>query len=569
MANPNPKLLVVDDRPENLRLMQTIFSRAGIEHVCASSGPEAIELSRAEDFALMIVDVMMPDMDGYELTRLLRSDPKTRDVPVILLTAISPERDNLVKGYTAGAVDFLFKPVHGGILVSKVRVFLDLFETRQRVTQQAEILQQQVAQLQDYSNRILRKDEGLKMLLEAKNALIESEEQFRTLVNNIPGVSYRRQHDERWTMMYVSDSITGFTGHEPCEFTGSTARSLRQQIHPEDLPHVDQVTDEAVRSGSLFQLEYRLVHEDGSIRWVQDRGRASLDSAGRSRWLDGALFDVTQQRLGEQQLRLAKEAAESANKARSEFLANMSHELRTPLHGILSFAKFGEKKWDKVDREKLRDYFAKIINSGDILLRLLNDLLDLAKLEAGKMQCSFREARLSPLVQVTLEEFAQLAMERDLDIAFVDSMDPATPHAVFDPERIQQVVRNLLSNAIKFSPGGGKITVTIESLDADIRFSVQDQGPGVPEDELEAIFDQFVQSSKTRTGAGGTGLGLAICRKIIQTHSGRVWAENSPEGGAILRFQFPARLSPGVPESEGRNEQHLPRSEPREAVQAT
>jgi signal transduction histidine kinase len=240
--------------------------------------------------------------------------------------------------------------------------------------------------------------------------------------------------------------------------------------------------------------------------------------------------------------RLAKEAV-VANRAKSEFLANMSHELRTPLHSIISFASFGVKKHTSAEREKLLDYFSRIRQSGRTLLYLLDDLLDLAKLESRKTVFTFEPTDVRSLVESMKKEMEALLSERRLEMrcGATDFHEPVK----LDSDKIKQVFRNLLNNAIKFSPQGGIIDVHIygvdgfNGVDGFVRVSVLDDGPGIPPDELEVVFDKFVQSSKTKTGAGGTGLGLAICREIIAAHKGRIWAENRPEGGAVFSFEIP------------------------------
>ena len=238
----------------------------------------------------------------------------------------------------------------------------------------------------------------------------------------------------------------------------------------------------------------------------------------------------------------AKEAAEAANRAKSEFLANMSHELRTPLHGILSFARFGVRGSATVGRDELEDYFENIEDSGRGLLQLLNDLLDLAKLESGKMTFELVETDLCHEVLDAVDEFRSLASEKHIVIQY-DGAEEGVLAAV-DRGKVRQLLRNLLSNAVKFSPeGNGRITVTLRPGERLVRLTVRDHGPGIPAEELELVFDKFVQSSKTKSAAGGTGLGLAICREIVEGHAGRIWAENAPDGGALFICELPRRLT--------------------------
>ena len=238
-----------------------------------------------------------------------------------------------------------------------------------------------------------------------------------------------------------------------------------------------------------------------------------------------------------QQANLLARQAIVANQAKSEFLANMSHELRTPLHSILSFASFGIEKHTNAKPEKLLDYFNRIKKSGKTLLELLNDLLDLAKLESRKEMFAFEPYDLGMLVRTATNELDTLLSERNLSVRHeVSKLDE---EVMLDVDKIKQVLRNLLNNAMKYSPEGGIIDVAVSRVAGSVRVSVCDQGPGIPEGELDAVFDKFVQSSKTKTGAGGTGLGLAICREIMAAHKGRIWAENRPEGGAMFSFEIP------------------------------
>jgi len=240
------------------------------------------------------------------------------------------------------------------------------------------------------------------------------------------------------------------------------------------------------------------------------------------------------------ELQEAKKMAEAANNAKSTFLSNISHELRTPMHGILSFASFGIKKHATANPAKTLDYFQKIRQSGETLLTLLNDLLDLAKLESGKIAFKFRPANLSSLIDIVREEYNSLALEHNLTIR-CEHLE-ANEKITLDTDKIRQVLRNLLNNAIKFSPEGGTIDVISFKKADSIVISVRDQGAGIPENELENIFDKFVQSSKNKASADGTGLGLPICREIIAAHKGRIWAENNPDIGANLSFEIPLSL---------------------------
>jgi signal transduction histidine kinase len=264
-----------------------------------------------------------------------------------------------------------------------------------------------------------------------------------------------------------------------------------------------------------------------------------VDYGGRVGLLDTQVLLVAQaqllslSRLVEEQ----RDAAETANRSKSEFLANISHELRTPLHGILSYARFGLNEATTAERSELHEFFHNVDHCAENLLHLVNDLLDLSKLEAGRMTFDFRPADLGELVAVAIDEFRSLCAEHKVEIRY-QRPEEATATMV-DPDRIQQVFRNLLSNAVKFSPSSGTIGVRLRRVGKAMLLSVRDEGPGIPPDEIEAVFDKFVQSSKTKSNSGGTGLGLAICREIVAGHKGRVWVENNAGVGCIFYVELP------------------------------
>jgi signal transduction histidine kinase len=246
----------------------------------------------------------------------------------------------------------------------------------------------------------------------------------------------------------------------------------------------------------------------------------------------------------------ALQQAQAANLAKSEFLANMSHELRTPMHAILGFVDLGSRRADKASDPKLSQYFQRIDESGQRLLSLIDELLDLSKLDAGKTALQTTRFNALELVRQVLGQLESLQLERQLQIDIDCQL--ANPVIDADEKRITQVICNLLSNAIKFSPEGGTIRVVLAASDLPagrraqdsgsrpgLSISFIDQGVGIPVDEIESIFDKFVQSSATKSGAGGTGLGLAICRAIVAQHRGTIVARNNPGQGACFVVTLP------------------------------
>lgn len=242
----------------------------------------------------------------------------------------------------------------------------------------------------------------------------------------------------------------------------------------------------------------------------------------------------------------AKEVAEEANRAKSEFLANMSHELRTPMHGILGYAELGRSRVEDKNN-KLFTYFSNIEISGERLLKLLDNLLDLSKLEAGMMELHIEEFDLALVIESISDNVTTLLGNKNLQFYFEKLTKKTKLKA--DKDKITQVIFNLLTNAIKFSNENEKITVTIDDSELineetgatspALLLSILDNGIDIPADELTAVFNQFVQSSHTKTKAGGTGLGLAIVKDIIDEHNGKIWVESSLDKGTKFSFLLP------------------------------
>lgn len=315
-------------------------------------------------------------------------------------------------------------------------------------------------------------------------------------------------------------------GEQPHTIWGEPAL----QIFP-----VSLVNDSA---GENRLSEVTLVDANGERQPFLVSSAAILDEQHNLEYAFAFLTNISHLKDIERKLVEAKDAAEEANISKSAFLANMSHELRTPMHAILSFSEMGISKASRGEPGALGRYFERIHSSGNRLLVLLNDLLDMSRLEANKMRYDKTRHCLQLAVQGAASEIAPLLSTLNLRLDIEDDSEPL--YAVFDQARLMQVVVNLLSNAIKFSPPDSVIEIryleqaTLTSGAAAVGLTVRDHGPGIPEHELDAIFDKFIQSARVRAEAGGTGLGLAISKQIMEDHGGSVTACNHPDGGAVF-----------------------------------
>lgn len=241
--------------------------------------------------------------------------------------------------------------------------------------------------------------------------------------------------------------------------------------------------------------------------------------------------------------------AVSANKNKSDFLMSISHELRTPMHAVLNLAEMGKAKSETLDRQKIQHFFTRIEESGERLLRLINGLLDFTRLESGKALFEFNDCNIIECISQVSKELQPISSAKNIKLSIPSTNDELIGY--FDYDRIFQVLFNVISNSIKFSPENSKIEISAITTNFDkiplknkncILVEVSDEGVGINEDELENIFNKFIQGNKVTPGTGGSGLGLAICREIISYHKGMIWAQNREERGTIINFVIPLEL---------------------------
>ena len=373
-----------------------------------------------------------------------------------------------------------------------------------------------------------------------ESALKASEQQFRSLIGNIPGISYRSALNEEWPLIFISDAVERVTGYPARDFLGSPPRRVfGAMIHAEDRLRVGKETSAAMREHRPYLVEYRLLHADGSVRWLWENGTGVHDDAGNLQYLDGVILDITERREMEEALRCAKEKAEQAAAARATFVANMSHEIRTPMNSILGFTDVlldGELNLEQ------RRHLDTVRSAGRALLRLLNEILDTAKLEKGAVELEQNDYNLLSLIDELSSTLAANARAKGLHLDI--QYDPALPTGLRGDElRMRQVLTNLLDNAIKFTATGG-VTLTVSADVDQLCIAVIDTGIGIAPERLAAIFDPFTQADASMTRRfGGTGLGTTISKQLVELMGGRIWAESQPGQGATFHVRVPLILA--------------------------
>ena len=389
----------------------------------------------------------------------------------------------------------------------------------------------------------------------AEEALRESEQWFRTLAEALPHMV--------WTA--EPDGAHDYFNARNTEYTGLTFEQLRgwdwqPTIHPDDLPLCLELWSRSVATGELYEIEYRLRRFDGAYRWHLARALPLRDDSGRIiKWF-GSCIDIDDQKRAEEALRRAKEAAEAASRAKDEFLANVSHEIRTPMNAILGMT---ELALDTPLTGEQREYLAIVKSSADALLKVINDLLDFAKIEAGKLELDHADFSLRHVLGETLRALALRAHRKGLELAC--RIQPEVPDALIgDAGRLRQVLLNLVGNAIKFTEQGEvvvRVEADVENASTEpetsvpapqpsqvLHFSISDTGIGIPREKQEKIFQAFEQGDNSTTRRyEGTGLGLSIAARLVALMGGQITVESEPGRGSTFRFTAEFGVHPAPP----------------------
>jgi signal transduction histidine kinase len=486
-------LVVDDDQTIRLLAMETL-EQAGFVVEDAADGHQALETIERGMPDLILLDVLMPGVDGYGVCQRIKAMAGGQSCTIIMMTGLD-DYESIQKAYDAGATDFIIKPVNWQVLRYRVQY------------------------------------------------IARANQAFRDLNANEAKLKYAQQIARlgSWEWHAVDDNLLFSKGFSaiisPVELNETTTlHSFLQLIHPLDRRAVKSAFAKALRPGNPFSIDARICTKDNGDYCVHIKSEAMEDSKDSQRLL-GTMQDVTSRKIYEQGLADAKTAAESANRAKSEFLANMSHEIRTPLNGLIGLA-------DLLQRTQLteeqREYVELIKLSGNNLVELLSNILDLSKIEANKIELETQRFDLREEIAASVVLFLPRAQEKGLGLSWL--IDPDVPLLLKgDLGRLRQIIINLLGNAIKFT-SHGTVSLHIRKDTDDIhhatlRFLVRDSGIGIAADKRETIFEPFTQADGSTTRRfGGTGLGLTISRQLAELMGGDVGVESVEGQGSTFWF---------------------------------
>lgn len=482
---PKADILVIDDTPENLNLLSTMLIDRGYKVRSVTKGSTGIRGAQTMPPDLILLDVNMPQMNGYEVCEHLKADERTCDIPIIFISALEAVNDK-VKAFQAGGVDYITKPFQIEEVLARIETHLTLRRLQNQLRAKNEQLQQEIRDRQH---------------AEEKFATI-----FRQSPNPIAIVTIPEGH-----IVEVNSSFLSISGYSLDEVIGRTIA----QLH---LGHdIDAFMRRLQTRTAFHNLEFELLTRSQTRKNIL----LSVDHID----LNGTAYALL----------IANDITER-KRLENEFISLVSHELRTPLTSmmgsldLLSSGQLGT----------LTEQGQQVLNIGvknaERLIRLINDILDLERIRSGKITMNRRSCNLADLMTQATEEMQAMANGAKIQLI----TEPFSFLLTADPDRIVQTLTNLLSNAIKFSQPGNKVWIQAQSTLSSLCISVRDQGRGIPARQIQTIFERFqqVDASDARQ-KGGTGLGLAICRNIIEQHGGKIWVESIVNQGSTFYIELP------------------------------
>ena len=485
-------VLIVDDDHSNIIAITSILNP--YYHVRAAiNGHDAIATAEKYHPDIILLDIVMPKMDGYAVISELKKSEKTKDIPVIFLTAMA-NPENEARGFKLGAADYIFKPSSRELISKCVELHL----------------------------RLKRYGSGL------EKTIVETTSMLHTVIDSIPDLVFYKDLDLNYVL--CNESLHNYFALSKEEIIGKTYAEIHKL--PNELEETVKSTDRDV-----INKRQKAIYED----WLQSYSgtqrlfevvKVPLIRGGEVIGILGIARDITERKAME-------EYAKAANVAKSNFLATMSHEIRTPMNSVLGFA---ELALDSNNFSQVKGYVSKIANGTKWLLNIVNDILDISKIESGKMELESTPFDLRDVLSRCQSVMLPSITDKNL-ILSVYAEPPANKKLVGDSLRLYQVIMNLISNAVKFtSTGTIKLSALVKSSDeksTTIYFEVKDTGIGMSPEQIAKIFEPFIQvDSSTTRNYGGTGLGLAITKSIVELMGGKLMVESAPNVGSTFSFEI-------------------------------
>jgi PAS domain S-box-containing protein len=495
-------ILLVDDRPENLLALKAILAPLGQNIVEAQSGKEALKCVLNGEYAVILMDVMMPEMDGFETARLIRSRAKSSVIPIIFVTAMFTEETHALSGYEVGAVDYIMKPFMPEILRSKVKNFIELHRKTKEVERQAEVIRQ--VEQREYETRLSE----ARLRTEYEMQRVRSEQQIAQAATQHSPMGMLR------VTMKMTIAEANPTFCEQFNFNFDVETSEGKHVLTV-LPWLPEEMIDAMQKGEpcrMIDFEIPEKFKPEEKKWWELTNWPLKDENGK---LTGAIFvatDATDRKLLEEQ--------------RKEFIGTLAHDLQTP---VIASDRALELLIGRLNNRIEPDNF-KLANmlrdNNQNLLRMIQSLLEVYRYEAGARELYFDKVDLSQLVTVCVDEMTPLAEKHLRTIK--TSVNAEDPTVWGDRTALRRLITNLLDNAVKFSHEGGVVEIQVNNGtgDGDVLLEVVDQGIGISTDDQSRLFERFWHGTGHKSYKGSSGLGLYLCRQIVEAHGGTIFCES-------------------------------------------
>ncbi|MHB1240595.1 MAG: response regulator [Gammaproteobacteria bacterium] len=561
--NRDLEILIVEDSPTQREQLKHLLTEHGYAVVPTANGKEALDAARSRRPALVISDVVMPELDGYGLSKALKSDAQLKDVPVILVTTLSDPQD-VIRGLHCGADNFVRKPYDERYLISRIENLLMNRELRKDQTMQLGVelalggethfitaeRQQILDLLISTYDQAVRINGELKhreaQHTAALDTLHDREEEFRTILGSLNDCVITI--DDHGIIRSANAAVERVLGYAADELIGHNVSTLMPE--PDSSAHSTYM-DRYTRTGEAHIIgigrEVEGLHKNAQVIPL-DIAVNEIYLRGERRFV-GTLRDISERKRLIKELAQAQENAENANRAKSAFLAAMSHEIRTPMNGVVGMVEVLAHSGLSEDQS---DMVKVMRDSAATLLALIDDILDFSKIEAGRLEIERAPLSVIDLVESLCNALSPLAALRNVDL-FV-FVSPEIPHHILSDEvRMRQVLYNLAGNAIKFCSGNtdkrGCVSIRVEIQGHSpprLAFRVADNGIGMAPDTVAGLFMPFTQAEASTTRRfGGTGLGLTICKRLVELMQGEITVESTLGAGSVFTVTLPVEAATG------------------------
>lgn len=520
-------ILIVDDNPNNLFTLRTLLQgHVKARVIEAESGMAALEQVTQQKIDLILLDIQMPGMDGFEVAKLIRNRKRFKDIPIIFLTAVFKSEEFKEKGLAGGAIDYLTKPIDETTLINRVQAYLRLLEAERQSNAQLKHINEQLQAEIEERKRMERE-------LAAERNLLQ------TLIDHLPDLIYVKDADSRFLL-----GNTAMLNSAGCSEAGALYGKTDFDFHPHEMARRYHDDEQALLTSDrpmLNKEETIQDHRTGKITWLLSSKIPFHDHHGQVRGLVGIGRDITALKQAEEELQRLNQQLKEASQHKTDFLSSMSHEIRTPLNATIGYVSLALSSLRNIVPAEQLENLSKAERSARTLLQLINDVLDFSKIEAGKMDVLIEEFDLTDILEDVAITAEGLLLEKTVEIQSEIEVD--LPEVESDYTKIKQMFNNIVGNAIKFTTEG-HVVIRAHTCDkgAKIRIEVEDTGGGIPQEKLSTVFESFSQAdSSVKKKFGGTGLGLAITKKFCDMLGIEIGVESEVGKGTMFWLLIPVK----------------------------